>query len=98
MDCQEEVKIIRTTGRNNCGGRCVILAHVRNGKIEKLTTDTWAEAGGSIPLTACARGLNYHKTFLGEDRLRWPMKRAGERGQGKFQRITWEEAVIYTDF
>lgn len=93
MDCQEEVKIIRTTGRNNCGGRCIIHAHVRDGKIEKLTTDTWAEAGGSIPLTACVRGLNYHKTFLGEDRLRWPMKRAGERGQGKFQRITWEEAV-----
>ncbi len=93
MNSQEETTIIHTTGRNNCGGRCIIHAHVRNGKIEKLTTDTIDQAGDQIPLTACVRGLNYHKTFLGEDRLRYPMKRTGERGEGKFQRITWEEAV-----
>ncbi|MEI3166581.1 MAG: molybdopterin-dependent oxidoreductase [Lachnospiraceae bacterium] len=39
------------------------------------------------------RGLNYHKTFLGEDRLRYPMKRVGKRGEGKFTRISWAEAV-----
>ena len=88
-----EVRVIHTTGRNNCGGRCVIHAHVRDGVIEKLTTDTRAEAGEHVPLTACVRGLHYHKTFLGEDRLKYPMKRVGERGEGKFQRITWEEAV-----
>ena len=93
MNSQEEIKIIHTTGRNNCGGRCIIHAHVRNGKIEKLATDTKDQAGDQIPLTACVRGLNYHKTFLGDDRLRYPMKRTGERGEGKFQRITWEEAV-----
>lgn len=93
MNRQEEVKIIRTTGRNNCGGRCIICAHVRNGKIEKLTTETKDQAGDEIPLTACARGLNYHRTFLGEDRLCYPMKRTGERGEGAFRRITWEEAV-----
>ena len=26
-----EIKIIPTAGRNNCGGRCIIYAHVRNG-------------------------------------------------------------------
>lgn len=93
MSHEEEVKIIHTTGRNNCGGRCVIHAHVRDGKIEKLTTDTREAAGEGVPLTACVRGLNYHKTFLGEDRLRYPMKRSGPRGEGKFQRISWEEAV-----
>lgn len=93
MSQQEEVKIIHTTGRNNCGGRCIIHAHVRDGKIEKLTTDTKQESGKDIPLAACIRGLNYHKTFLGEDRLQYPMKRTGERGEGKFQRITWDEAI-----
>lgn len=93
MGGEEEVKIIHTTGRNNCGGRCIIHAHVRGGKIEKLTTDTQEEAGDGVPLTACVRGLNYHKTFLGEDRLRYPMRRSGPRGEGKFQRISWEEAV-----
>ncbi len=44
MNSQEEIKIIHTTGRNNCGGRCIIHAHVRNGKIEKLATDTKDQA------------------------------------------------------
>lgn len=93
MGQTEEVKVIHTTGRNNCGGRCVIHAHVRNGKIEKLTTDREGTADCGVPLTACVRGMNYHKTFLGEDRLRYPMKRVGQRGEGKFERISWQEAV-----
>lgn len=93
MDQHNETKIIHTMGRNNCGGRCIIHAHVRDGQIEKLTTDTPQAAGDDVPLCACVRGLNYHKTFLGPDRLRYPMKRVGERGEGKFQRISWEEAT-----
>ena len=88
-----EEKVITTTGLNNCGGRCVIHAYVCDGHIVKLTTETRAEAGESIPLCACAKGLQYHKTFLREDRLRRPMKRVGERGEGRFEPISWEEAV-----
>ncbi len=88
-----EEKIITTTGLNNCGGRCLIHAHVHDGQIVKLTTETPAEAGDNVPLCACAKGLNYHKTFLSQDRLLYPMKRVGERGEGKFVRISWEEAV-----
>ena len=88
-----ETKIIPTTGRNNCGGRCIIYAHVCDGVIEKLSTETKGTPEHPVPLCACAKGLNYHKTFLGEDRLRWPMKRVGERGEGKFARISWEEAL-----
>lgn len=88
-----EVKIVHTTGVNNCGGRCVIDAHVKDGKIIKVTTENPRREDGAAPLCACARGVNYHKTFLGEDRLRYPMKRVGERGEGRFERISWEEAV-----
>lgn len=90
--CKEQV--IRTTGRNNCGGRCVICVHMKAGKIDHLSTEHPCDAPEKeIPLTACVRGLNYHKTFLGEDRLRYPMKRVGKRGEGRFERISWEEAV-----
>lgn len=93
MDERDGVKVIHTTGRNNCGGRCVIHAHVKDGQILRLTTETKEEAGDAAPLCACVRGLNYHRTFLGNDRLRYPMKRVGERGEGRFERISWEEAV-----
>lgn len=88
--------IIHTTGRNNCGGRCLIHAHVEDGQIKRLTTESLEEAraaGCEFPMVACVRGMNYHKTFLGEDRLKYPMKRVGERGEGKFERISWQEAV-----
>ena len=85
---------IPTMGRNNCGGRCLLYAHLEDGKITKMSTETAADCPpGEIPLTACVRGLNYHKTFLSEDRLRYPMKRTGKRGEGRFTRISWEEAV-----
>lgn len=67
---------------------------MRNGKIDHLTTEHPCDVPeGEIPLTACVRGMNYHKTYLGEDRLRYPMKRVGKRGEGKFERISWKEAV-----
>lgn len=88
-----EEKIVTTTGLNNCGGRCLLRAHVRNGEIVRMTTETVSEAGECVPLCACVKGLNYHKTFLGDDRLLYPMKRVGERGEGKFVRISWEDAV-----
>lgn len=89
----DDFKIVHTTGRNNCGGRCVIHAYVQDGVIKKLTTDTLDDACGGVPLCACVRGMNYHKTFLGDDRLKYPMKRVGERGEGKFKRISWDEAI-----
>ena len=88
-----EEQIIATMGDNNCGGRCRIYAHVRDGKIERLTTDCGLADGPDAPLTACARGLNYHTTFLNDRRLLYPMKRVGERGSGQFQRISWDEAI-----
>ncbi len=88
-----EIQIIPTCGRNNCGGRCLLYAHVKDGQILKMTTDTSGGTDTEPPLTACARGLNYHRTFLGNDRLKTPMKRIGERGEGRFEPISWKEAI-----
>lgn len=85
--------IIETTGLNNCGGRCLLRAHVCDGKILRMSTQTAAEAGDRIPLSACPKGLRCHETFLGDDRLLYPMKRVGDRGEGLFERISWEEAL-----
>ena len=86
-------QILHTTGRNNCGGRCLIHAHVRDGEILRLATDAPYASGDAPPLSACARGMNYHKTFLRPDRLQTPLLRVGERGEAKFRPISWPEAV-----
>jgi len=82
--------VIRTGGRNNCGGKCAIRATVQDGCI--LHVETGCDIG--LPqLRACVRGRGYRKTYLSGQRLRYPMKRIGKRGEGRFQRISWQEAA-----
>ncbi len=92
-DKVKEERIISTTGLNNCGGRCLLRAHVKDGKIIRMSTQTAAETEGTMPLTACPKGLKCHETFLGADRITQPMKRVGERGEGRFEEISWDEAL-----
>ena len=44
-------------------------------------------------MRACVRGRAYRKFVYHPDRLKYPMKRTGKRGEGKFERITWDEAT-----
>lgn len=81
---------LNTGGINNCGGICVIRPTVQENCILSIDTDCSQNAP---QLRACARGRGYRKTFLHPGRLRYPMKRIGKRGSGKFERITWEEAI-----
>lgn len=48
---------------------------------------------GFPSLRPCLRGLLYHYRVHAPDRLQYPMKRSGERGEGKFVRISWDEAL-----
>lgn len=86
--------MVSTCSVTNCGGRCVIKAHVKDGVVVRVSTDT--QKAGSLsapPLRACVRGRNYRNVLYHPDRLKYPMKRVGKRGEGKFKRISWEEAV-----
>ncbi len=86
----EDPHIINTAGINNCGGMCIIRPEVQEGCILNISSDC---SGNSPQIRACVRGRGYRKTFLNPGRLRYPMKRIGERGSGKFERIGWDEAA-----
>ena len=74
---------------HDCGGRCVLKLHVKDGVITRIESDT----GEEPQLRACARGRAYRQRVYAPDRLKYPMKRVGERGEGKFERISWDEAL-----
>ena len=79
---------------HNCGGRCLLKVFVRDGVIVRIETDD--RPGDTIAdpqLRACIRGRAYRKRQYHPDRLRYPMKRIGKRGEGKFERIGWDEAL-----
>lgn len=90
---EKNIRIVPTAGTNNCGGRCVIKAHVKDNAIIKISTDSEPDNTNTPQVRACVRGRGYRKTYLSPDRLKYPMKRVGKRGEGKFTRITWDEAT-----
>src|SRR6476660_2413843 len=53
-------KVVSTCSVNNCGGRCVIKAYVKDGVFVHVATDTEKSGDPSVPpLRACVRGRNY---------------------------------------
>jgi anaerobic dimethyl sulfoxide reductase subunit A len=78
---------------HNCGGRCLLVAHVENGRITRLDADDRPDSLASPQLRACPRGRAYLRRQYHPDRLLHPLKRVGKRGEGRFERISWEEAL-----
>jgi anaerobic dimethyl sulfoxide reductase subunit A len=77
----------------NCGSRCPVRLHVLDGAIVRVEPDnTGGNELGSQQIRACPRGRAIRHRIYNPDRLKYPMKRVGKRGEGKFTRITWDEA------
>ena len=83
------VTIIPTGTCHDCGGRCLLKAHVKDGKVIRIETDN----GDDPQIRACLRGRAYRQRIYHPDRLQYPLRRVGERGEGKFERISWDEAL-----
>lgn len=78
----------------NCGSRCVLRAFTQDGKITRIETDnTGSDIYGDHQVRACLRGRSMRKRVHSNERLLYPMKRVGKRGEGKFERISWDEAL-----
>jgi len=88
------VKIRTSCPAHNCGGRCLLVAVVEDGRIVRLEADDRVEDDLARPrLVACARGRAYLKRQYHPDRLTSPLRRVGKRGEGRFEPIGWEEAL-----
>ncbi|MFP2239258.1 DMSO/selenate family reductase complex A subunit [Pseudescherichia vulneris] len=87
-------KVVATCSTFDCGGKCDIRAHVTDGVVTRISTRPDNELDPEMPIMrACVRGRGYRKFVYHPDRLKYPMKRVGKRGEGKFARISWDEAT-----
>jgi anaerobic selenocysteine-containing dehydrogenase len=81
-----EEKIFRSANNPECN-HCALHVHVRNGKAVRLTPDP------NFYIKPCLRGYSRIQGTYDPDRLKYPFKRVGERGEGKWERISWDEAL-----
>jgi len=77
--------VVATVCTSHCGGACPLKVHVKDGVISRIETDD--------EFRACLRGRAYRQRVYAPDRLKYPLKRVGERGSGQFKRISWDEAL-----
>ncbi len=85
-----DVRVVRTTSAYDCGGKCPLRLHVRDGRIVRVEGD---DAAPEEQLRACLRCRAYRQDVHNPHRLTHPLKRVGPKGKGEFTRIGWDEAL-----
>lgn len=83
-------KVTRAVCSTSCLDACGLLVHTKDGILTKVEPADFPESKYRF---ACRRALATPKLVHHPDRLKYPMKRVGERGEGKWERITWDEAL-----
>lgn len=90
----DDSQIMTTSCYHNCGSRCILWAEVKDGTVVRMLPDQDPEDSfermRAIP---CVRGRSQRWRVYSPERLKYPMKRVGKRGEGKFERISWDEAL-----
>jgi len=83
---------------HGCGGartNCSILCYVKNGRW--VHTEGNPDAGnnglGLGNKSICIKANSMLHLIYNPNRLKYPMKRVGKKGEGKFKRITWDEGL-----
>lgn len=91
----EEEKVVWSACTVNCGSRCPLRMHVKDNRITYVETDNTGTETYNLDhqVRACLRGRSMRRRVYNPDRLKYPMKRVGKRGEGKFKRISWDEAL-----
>ncbi len=88
-------RVVRGTHGTNCAGTCAFNVYVKNGIAWREEQQAMYGASGDAPdygPRGCQKGLRHAKYMYGKQRILYPMKRAGKRGEGKWERVTWDQA------
>jgi thiosulfate reductase/polysulfide reductase chain A len=72
-----------------CVNKCAAVARVEDGVVTKLNPNPMFPKSKNM---LCPRGNAGIQALYDPDRLKYPMIRIGEKGEGKFKRVSWEEA------
>ena len=81
---------VRATCPHDCPDTCAILVKVEDGVATEVKGDPEHPTTAGVLCTKVSRYVDrtYHP-----DRVLYPMRRVGRKGEGKFERISWDEAL-----
>ncbi len=87
----------RSTHSLNCTGSCTWKIYVKDGiAFKEEQYADYPDIGGGLPTynpRGCQKGANYIEYVYGAQRLKYPLIRTGARGEGKWRRASWDEAL-----
>ena len=102
-------EVIRyTTCTEHCFNMCILKVHIRDGRIWAVEPDDTVNRGIAredgylsdesldkfmITTRPCTKGYAHIRNLYDPNRVKYPLKRVGEKGEGKWARISWEEAL-----
>jgi anaerobic dimethyl sulfoxide reductase subunit A len=98
----DDLQTVVTSCAHNCGSRHMLVAHKKGDVIVRLSTDDGRyqldgffgkDTEEEPQLRGCLRGRSYRQRLYSPERLLYPMMRVGKRGEGKFKRVSWDEAL-----
>ena len=87
----EEVFYVPCQG-SGCHEHCILTTYVEDGRIVRTERTVFDEPEGEWG-GICQKGLAAGRLPYSDTRVMYPMKRVGERGEGKFEKISWEQAL-----
>ena len=83
-------EVVRTACPHDCPDTCAMLVTVQDGVATRIQGDP------SMPFTdgtLCTKVAHYLERTYSAERLRFPLRRVGKKGEGRFARISWDEAL-----
>ncbi|MFA6808307.1 MAG: molybdopterin-dependent oxidoreductase, partial [Eubacteriales bacterium] len=90
MDLEQEGIVVKKSCCFFCHQNCGVLAYVKDGKVIKIEGDPEHPTNqGAL----CARGNMALKHLDHPARINKPLKRIGKRGEGKWQEVSWDQAL-----
>ncbi len=89
--------IARCSHETNCNQDCSWTAYVRDGIVwREEQTASYVQSIQGLPdfnPQGCQKGCSHSNQMYSPSRIKYPMKRVGERGSGKWERISWDQAL-----
>src|SRR6185295_17169900 len=85
-----ETRTIHAACPHDCPDTCAMLVEVEDGRATKVSGDPDHPPTQGFLCTKVAR---YLERVYNPGRLLYPMRRIGAKGEGRFERITWDEAL-----